>query len=206
MKWLKYFVLTLFHPVDTFYLIKKNRKKISKIAILAVLAAAILMKILYVYTVNFTMSATSAANANAVVEIGVIVVPILLWAIASYAVMTICGGESTIGETITISVYSLAPYIVFTPVMIAISHVFSISELAFFTGMNIAIIAWVVVLLFVGFMQSNGLKFSHALGFTLLSIVAMALIAITVLLAFGLGAQIIKFVQELVAEIKFFMR
>ena len=120
--------------------------------------------------------------------------------------MTICGGESTIMETITISVYSLAPYIVFTPVMIAISHILSISELAFFNGMNIAIIAWVVVLLFVGFMQSNGLKFSHALGFTLLSIVAMALIAITVLLAFGLGAQIVKFVQELVAEFKFFVR
>ena len=48
MKWLKYFVLTLFHPVDTFYLIKKNRKKISKLAIWAVLAAAVAMKILYV--------------------------------------------------------------------------------------------------------------------------------------------------------------
>lgn len=206
MKWLKYFVLTLFHPVDTFYLIKKNRKKISKLAVLAVLAAAIAMKILYVYTVNFTMSSTSAADANAIIEIGVIVVPILLWAIASYAVMTICGGESTIGETIAISVYSLVPYIVCTPVMIAISHIFSISELAFFNGMNIAIIAWVVVLLFVGFMQSNGLKFSHALLFSLLSIVAMALIAVTILLAFGLGAQIVKFVQELVAEIKFFVR
>ncbi len=206
MKWLKYFVLTLFHPVDTFYLIKKNRKKISKIAVLAVFLAAIAMKILYVYTVNFTMSTTSVADANAVIEIGVIAVPILLWAIASYAVMTICGGEATIGETVAISVYSLAPYIVFTPVMIAVSHVFSISEIAFFNGMNIAIIAWVVVLLFVGFMQSNGLKFSHALGFALLSIVAMALIAVTILLAFGLGAQIVKFVQELTAEIKFFVR
>ncbi len=206
MKWLKYFVLTLFHPVDTFYLIKKNRKKISKLAVLAVLAAAVAMKILYVYTVNFTMSATTAADANAIIEIGVIVVPILLWAIASYAVMTICGGESTIGETIAISVYSLAPYIVCTPVMIVISHIFSVSEVAFFNGMNVAIIAWVVVLLFVGFMQSNGLSFSHALGFALISIIAMALIAVTVLLAFGLGAQIVKFVQELVAEIKFFTR
>ena len=206
MKWLKYFLLTLFHPIDTFYLIKKNRKNISKIAVLAVLAAAVAMKIIYIYTVNFTMSETSSADANAIIEIGVIVVPILLWALASYAVMTICGGESTFGETLTISVYSLAPYIVCTPVMIAISHVFSRSEYAFYVGMNTAIIAWVVVLLFVGFMQSNGLKFSHALGFGLLSVVAMALIAIIFLLAFGLGAQIVKFVQELVAEIKFFVR
>jgi len=205
MKWFKYFVLTLFHPVDTFYLIKKDRKNISKLAVLIVLLAAVAMKILYVYTVNFTLSTTSVADANAIIEIGVIVVPILLWAVASYALMTVCGGEATFGETFTISVYSLAPYIVLTPIMILVSHVFSKSEQAFFVGMQAFIIAWVVVLLFIGFMQSNGLKFSHAIGFGLLGVVAMVLIAVTILLAFGLGAQIVRFVQELVAEIKFFL-
>jgi len=55
-------------------------------------------------------------------------------------------------------------------------------------------------------MQSNGLKFSHAIGYGLLSVIAMALIAITFLLAFGLGAQIVRFVQELAAEVKYFVR
>jgi len=55
-------------------------------------------------------------------------------------------------------------------------------------------------------MQSNGLKFSHALGFALLSVLAMVVIAVTFLLAFGLGAQIVTFVQELSAEIKFLLR
>ncbi len=206
MKWLKYFVLVLFHPIDTFYLIKKDRKNLSKTAILAVLAAAVAMKILFVYTVNFTVSSTTAAEANGFLEIGVILVPVLLWAIASYALMTICGGESTIGETITISIYSLAPYIVCTPITILISHIFSRSELAFFIGIQVAIIAWVVILLFVGFMQSNGLKFSHAVGFALISVIVMVLIAVVVLLAFGLGAQIWRFIQELAAEIKFLLR
>lgn len=206
MKWLKYFVLVLFHPIDTFYLIKKDRKEISKLAVLLVLLAAIAMKILYVYTCNFTLSLTTAAEANAFVEIGVIALPITLWAIASYAVMTVCGGESTLAETFTISIYSLAPYIVFTPLTIALSHVFSKSEEAFFVGIQVAIIAWVVILLFIGFMQSNDLKFSHALGFALLSVLAMVVIAVTFLLAFGLGAQIVTFVQELSAEIKFLLR
>ncbi len=206
MKWLKYFILILFHPVDTFYLIKKDRKQLSKVAIFAILAAAVAIKIFYVYTVNFTVSTTTAAQANAFLEIGVVLVPVVLWAIASYALMTVCGGESTIGETMTISIYSLAPYIVCTPIMILLSHIFSRSELGFFNGMNAAIIAWVVILLFIGFMQSNGLKFSHALGFGLLSVVVMVLIAVTFLLAFGLGAQIVRFVQEIVAEIKYFTR
>lgn len=206
MKWLKYFILILFHPVDTFYLIKKDRKQLSKVAIFAILAAAVAIKILYVYTINFTVSTTTAAQANAFLEIGVVLVPVVLWAIASYALMTVCGGESTIGETMTISIYSLAPYIVCTPIMILLSHIFSRSELGFFNGMNAAIIAWVVILLFIGFMQSNGLKFSHALGFGLLSVVVMVLIAVTFLLAFGLGAQIVRFVQEIVAEIKYFTR
>lgn len=206
MKWLKYFILVLFHPIDTFYLIKKDRKQISKLAIFSVLAIAVAMKILYVYTVNFTVSNTTAANANAVIEIGIIVVPILLWAIASYALMTVCGGESTFMETLTISVYSLAPYIVMTPITIALSHIFSASEYAFFIGIQAFIIAWIVVLLFIGFMQSNGLKFSHALLFSIFSILAMVLIVVVVLLAFGLGAQIVKFVQELVSEINFLIR
>ncbi len=206
MKWLKYFILVLFHPIDTFYLIKKDRKQISKLAIFSVLALAVAMKILYVYTVNFTVSNTTAANANAVIEIGVIVVPILLWAIASYALMTVCGGESTFMETLAISVYSLAPYIVMTPITIALSHIFSASEYAFFIGIQAFIIAWVVVLLFIGFMQSNGLKFSQSLLFSIFSILAMVLIVVVVLLAFGLGAQIVKFVQELISEINFLLR
>ena len=206
MKWLKYFILVLFNPIDTFYLIKKDRKNLSKTAVLAILAVAVALKILYVYTVNFTVSKTSAADANAFLEIGVVLVPVLLWAIASYALMTVCGGESTIGETITISVYSLAPYIVSTPIMILLSYMFSRSELGFFNGIHAVIIAWVVLLLFIGFMQSNGLKFTHAIGYGLLAIVVMALIAVTFLLAFGLGAQIVRFVQEVVAEVKFFVR
>ncbi len=206
MKWLKYFIMILFHPVDTFYLIKKDRKELSKTAVFAVLAIAVAIKILYVYTVNFTVSSTSAANANALIEIGVIVLPIMLWAIASYALMTVCGGEATIGETITISVYSLAPYIVFTPVMIALSHILTRSELGLFNGLNGLIIAWMVILLFIGFMQSNGLKFSHAIGFALLAVIVMVLIAVTFLLAFGLGAQIVRFVQEIISEIKYFVR
>ena len=224
MKWLKYFVLVLFHPVDTFYLIKKDstqdgkyimelkpsnhqthekdRKNISKIALIAIMLAAVLMKIIYVYTVNFTVSTTTAAEANAFLEIGIIVIPILLWALASYALMTICGGEATIGEAFAISIYSLVPYIVLTPVTI----LFSASEQAFFVGIQSAIIAWVVLLLFIGFMQSNGLKFSHAVGFAILSILVMVLIAVVVLLAIGLGSQIYKFIQEFSAEIKYLIR
>jgi len=206
MKWLKYFVLVLFHPIDTFYLIKKDRKNISKIALLAIMLAAVLMKIIYVYTVNFTVSSTTAAEANAFLEIGIIVVPIMLWALASYALMTICGGEATISEAFAISIYSLAPYIVLTPVTILISHVFSASELAFYIGIRSAIIAWVVLLLFIGFMQSNGLKFSHAIGFAILGILVMVLIAVVVLLAIGLGSQIYKFIQEFSAEVKYLIR
>lgn len=206
MKWLKYFLLVLFHPVDTFYLIKKDRKQISKLAIFCILAVAVAIKILYVYTVNFTVASNTAANANAALELGIIVVPILVWAIASYALMTVCGGESTIAETVAISVYSLAPYIVCTPIMILLSHIFSRSELAFFVGLNGAIIAWVCILLFVGFMQSNGLTFGKAIGFTLISVIVMILIAVTFLLAFGLGAQLVRFVQELIAEIRFLLR
>lgn len=206
MKWLKYFVLILFHPIDTFYLIKKDRKQISKLAVFTVFAAAVAMKILYVYTVNFTVSTTTAAEANALLELGVIIVPIALWALASYALMTICGGEATIGETFTISIYSLAPYIVCTPIMILISQVLSGAESAFFVGMNGAIIAWVVILLFLGFMQSNGLKFSHAVGYALITVLVMVIIVVVVLLALGLGAQIVRFIQEISVEVKFLLR
>jgi hypothetical protein len=198
--------MILFHPIEIFYLIKRDRKNIPWMVSLFTLAIAVLIKTLTVYTVNYTVASKSAEQANALWELGMVVVPLLLWVVASYALMTIMGGESTFKETLTISTYSLVPYILFTPLVIIISQVLSTSEAGFFNTLQNLLIVWMLILLFVGFKESNGLGFGAAIWRAFLSLIVMVLIAATFLLIFALGSQIVIFVQELTSEINYYLR
>ena len=120
--------------------------------------------------------------------------------------MTIMGGESTFTETLTLSVFSMMPYIVLQPVLTAVSRVLSYSEAGFYKAAEIFIFGWVIVLIFLTFMESNNIGFGKALFFSLLIIITMFLILCVVLLAFALDSQIVLFVQEIISELNFFMR
>ena len=206
MKWLKYFVLTLFHPIDTFYLIKKDRKHIPIVTVLVLFAVAVVLKILYVYTVNFTVATTSAANANAIIEIGIVIIPIILWAVASYALMTVCGGESTFKETMLLSAYSMVPVIVIRPIMIILSQVLAASEKGFYSALSTIMWVWVILLLYITFKEANNISFWKSIFFTIIIVIAMFLIVVVLLLAFALDSQIFLFAQELWSEKDFLFK
>lgn len=206
MKWLKYGFMVLFHPIEIFYLVKRNRDEIPWLVSMILLFLASIMKIIYVYTVNYTVATKTPEDANALWELGTILVPVIAWVISSYALMTIMGGESTFKETLTITSYSLVPYIVGTPILILISQLLATSESGFHQAFQSIIVAWVVILVFVSFKESNGLTFGAAVWRAILSFVVMVLLAATLLLIFALGSQIVVFFQEITAEVNFYLR
>ena len=155
---------------------------------------------------NYTISSVSPGNINLLLELAFILLPVLLWSVACYGFMTIMGGESTFTETLTLSVFSMMPYIVLQPVLTAVSRVLSYSESGFYNAAEIFMFGWVIVLLFLTFMESNNIGFGKAVFFSLLIIVTMFLILCVTMLAFALDSQIVLFVQEIISELNFFMR
>lgn len=206
MWWLQCAVMMLFHPKEMVTLIKRRRKHIPVGAMLIPLLLCAAVRILAVYGVNYTVSSVSPGNINLPLELAFILLPVLLWSVACYGFMTIMGGESTFTETLTLSVFSMMPYIVLQPVMTAVSRVLSYSESGFYNAAEIFMFGWVIVLLFLTFMESNNIGFGKAVFFSLLIIVTMFLILCVTLLAFALDSQIVLFVQEIISELNFFMR
>ncbi len=206
MWWLKGAFMMLFHPMEMITLVKRKRKEIPFLAIFTPFALCALLRVISVYTVNYTVSAIQPQNANLFLEVGSEVLIVILWAFACYAFMTIVGGESTFKETICLSAFSMTPIIVIRPIMIIISQVLAFSEKGFYDALNMLMWIWVIVLLYVCFKEGNNISFWKSIFFCLIIIIAMFLIVIVLLLAFALDSQIFLFFQELFSEMNFLFR
>lgn len=198
--------MMLFHPMEMITLVKRKRKEIPFLAIFTPFALCALLRVISVYTVNYTVSAIQPQNANLFLEVGSEVLIVILWAFACYAFMTIVGGESTFKETICLSAFSMTPIIVIRPIMIIISQVLAFSEKGFYDALNMLMWIWVIVLLYVCFKEGNNISFWKSIFFCLIIIIAMFLIVIVLLLAFALDSQIFLFFQELFSEMNFLFR
>ena len=169
-------------------------------------AISAVLRIISVYTVNYTVATVSPKNANVWLELTVAVVPVALWAIACYGFMTIVGGEATFKETFVLSSFSLMPVFVLQPIAILLSRVLSADEAGFYGALQGLMWIWVIVLLFVTFKESNNISFGKTVAYSLVIIIVMLLIVGVVMLAFSLDCQIVLFIQEVASELNFFLR
>lgn len=206
MWWLKCAFMMLFHPIEMVTLIKRRRKEIPLLAMLLPFAISAVLRIISVYTVNYTVATVSPKNANVWLELAVAVVPVALWAIACYGFMTIVGGEATFKETFVLSSFSLMPVFVLQPIAILLSRVLSADEAGFYGALQGLMWIWVIVLLFVTFKESNNISFGKTVAYSLVIIIVMLLIVGVVMLAFSLDCQIVLFIQEVASELNFFLR
>lgn len=206
MWWFKCSFMMLFHPIEMVTLIKRRRRQIPLLAMLVPFAVSAILRIISVYTVNYTVSTVSPKNANLWLELAIAVVPVALWAVACYGFMTIVGGEATFKETFLLSAYSLMPMLLLQPVAILVSRLLSAEEAGFYTAIQTIMWAWVIVLLFVTFKESNNISFGKTVAYTLVILIVMLLIAAVVMLAFALDCQIFLFIEEVASELNFFLR
>ena len=97
--YLKLIPVIMLHPIDAFSVIKRDRDKYKWWPFgLLLLAMAVLMRFLSIYLVHFPVSGISSTEANIVLEVGIILLPVLTWVIASYAFTSIVGGETKLNE------------------------------------------------------------------------------------------------------------
>lgn len=206
MWWVKCAFMMLIHPLEMVTLIKRKREQIPFLALVIPFLLCSLLRVVSVYTVNYTVSSVQPSNANIFLEIGFEVVPVVLWAVACYAFMTIMGGESTFKETLLLSSFSMVPIIAIRPIMIIISQVLAFSEKGFYDTLGTIMLVWMIMLLFLTFKEANSLTLGKSVFFAFIIVIAMFLIVIVLLLAISLDSQIVLFVQELVSELNFFLR
>ena len=100
-------LLSFFHPIDCFQIIKRERDRFRILPVLVLYLLAAAVNYLYIFIVHFPLSGKQPVEANVALELAMVTVPLFTFTVASYAVTAILNGESRFTELVTAYAYSL---------------------------------------------------------------------------------------------------
>ena len=193
-------LLILFHPLDFMDILKRDYTKKSMWAAPALMGITVIVNYVCIYFTHYSLGGRQAVDANILLEMAVIVLPLVSWSIASYAMTAIMNGETHFGEVLTASSYALTPYIILKPIITLLSNVMGYTERGLYNTLQVIAVLWVLVLLFIAFKQLNDYTFGQAVGTALVSVFAMAVMWAVILLVCALVLQLFTFLKSAYVE------
>lgn len=186
------------HPIDSFYYLKKKQHA-------SILSATILYVILiveYIYSRFYTgfIYKTVSSDANLVGELLLLLVPLALFIVVNYLVSTINDGEGRFKDIYIGTIYSLAPFLVFSPILTLLSNVLTYNE-AFVYVFSIRIIyAWCLIILFIMLKEIHNYTFSDTIRNIFVTLFGMVIMLLVVFIVFVLIDQVYDFVYSIIKE------
>ncbi|WP_137790830.1 YIP1 family protein [Bacillus sp. E(2018)] len=186
------------HPIDSFYYLKKKQYA-------SILSATILYVILiveYIYSRFYTgfIYKTVSSDANLVGELLLLLVPLALFIVVNYLVSTINDGEGRFKDIYIGTIYSLAPFLVFSPILTLLSNVLTYNE-AFVYVFSIRIIyAWCLIILFIMLKEIHNYTFSDTIRNIFVTLFGMVIMLLVVFIVFVLIDQVYDFVYSIIKE------
>ncbi|HIZ19794.1 MAG TPA: hypothetical protein H9674_02930 [Firmicutes bacterium] len=191
-----------FHPIDVMRIVRDCRGHLKARVGLILIAALAVVRVTYIYTVHYPLVEIAPRDANLVLELGKLLLPLLTFVIAAYAVTAIVGGESKLSEIFTASCFCMVPYILVYAILAPLSHLLCRSE----EGMVVFLVKFTWVLIFLLFIVNvcvlNDYSGRKTIAVVLLSLFAMVLTWITILLVLSLSAQLVEFVTGFFNELR----
>ena len=197
------FLTMLYHPLEAFDIIKRERDGRGKLfpAVLLLIFAG-LEKYVSNFMLSFQFGKQDLGSVNLWVEVSYVMIPVILWVIADFCMTSIMDGETKMREIFITSCYCLAPYIILTPIRIAMSHILGAGESGFYYFLNSATLVWVILLLFAALLRQNNYGFFQAIGVTIMCLFFMIIFAAVVIFLFALSIQLISVVLEVIQEVE----
>ena len=131
------------------------------------------------------------------------IVPVLSWVIASYAMTTILSGEVMFRECLMACSYSLLPYIIIQIPLSIFTNVLEESQAGAYNAISNFALLFVLLLLFINLKEMNNYTMAKTFGIIFLSLFTMILLWAAISLVFALSMRFVGFVSEIVTEISF---
>lgn len=204
MKSLKLAAVTFFHPLVAFRYMKSHRdRKYNYMPILVFMILMIATKIFSIFVTHYPLATVDSKSANLLLECAVMIVPVLSWVIASYAMTTILGGEVQFRECLTACSYSLLPYIVINIPLTIATRVLDGGQVAVYNVINNFALLFVLLLLFLNLKEMNSYSIPKTFGIIILSLFTMILLWAAISLVFALSMRFVSFVSEIITELNY---
>lgn len=189
------------HPVDSFYYIKANQRGSLRFALLIYLWV-IAVHVSSLYLMGFPFNPYAYPGQIRVEnEIALLVALFGLWNAANYLVSTISDGEGRVRDVVIGSAYSLVPYALFMPVVIAASNVLTLNEVFLVSFSQQVILAWTGLMLFIMVREIHNYTISETTSNVLKTLFTMAMLALTAYILSLLFGQLFDFVNAVWQEI-----
>lgn len=195
-------VAVMFHPVDAFYYLKSRKQSINYLACFALLFAVVAVRIASIFITHFPIAAIQPRDANIWLETVKLLLPILTWVIACYAITSISDGETRLGEVFAAAAYSMTPYIVWTIPLALVSRVMDRDQMGLYNTLQFIVWFWVLLIFFLSVRTLNDYTVGQTVKVCIISLITILLIWAVVILIFALTSQLAQFIKDIVLEIR----
>lgn len=197
---LQYAMYYMKHPVDGAYGIA-NEGRANWIASTLILMVFIIEFVVNKYTCGFLMKTVMEGRYEIFSDIGTVLVAMIALTACTYLVCTINDGEGTIKKLYTMFCYTLIPYVVLTPLVYLLSHVFTSNEAVLLSMLNLLIYGWIVVIGFVGLKEVNNFKMTETVKIVFLTVFTVLIMALLIFIIYVLWAQVFEFISAIFGEV-----
>lgn len=197
---LRYMFFFIRHPIDGCYGMKRQNK-VSLASANVMLIIGILFFIINKYFCGFLFKTVREGYYDIFSDVGLLLVGLLLITGCNYLMCTINEGEGKLKDIYCSFIYSLTPYLVFMPVIFAISHVVTYNESFFVEFAQLFMYAWIAVLLFISIREINNYTIKETVKIIFLTIFTILIALLLAFIIYVLWAQVFDFIQSLCGEV-----
>lgn len=195
-----YSFYSIYHPIKGADAIKLEGRGSVRGAI----AINVLVILTFIYKgigTGYIFNNILAENFNLLQTVLSVIIMILLWCVASWALTTLSGGEGSIKQIYITTSYSLMPLVLINiPVTIA-SNFMLLDEQSFITFFVFLSFAWAFLLIFSASMTIHDYTFSKNLFTVILSVAGMLVILFLAVLLILLTGKIGSFLSQIYQEV-----
>ncbi len=203
-KKLPYAFYVLIHPFDGYYDLKNDpkRKSVNTAVLLMILLAfsAVFKRQLlgYMYT-----SVAEQLSLNVVIEVGVAILPYILWTVANWCFSSLMDGDGKFGDIFVATAVGTLPLTLCNFIAVPLSHYLPLESSSVFTTVNSMGVVIAYIEIFLGMITTHQYSVKKGIATTILSIVGILIIAFIIVLIVFLVQQVTGFASSLWTEISF---
>ena len=130
-------------------------------------------------------------------------VPALLWVVGNYMISAINDGEGTLRNVYASTAYSLVPYVLFGPIVIASTYVLTLNEAVIVHYLWAIAVIWSAVLICISVREIHNYTVKETVKIILLTFFFMIMAVIVSVILFLIGQQVVIFVQDIISEVTY---
>lgn len=191
---------TMFHPVDSFWNIRFEKRG-------SIAAATFFIFLLFLVLIfdrqmrGFLFNPHYGTYLDLGYQLRLVVVLVALPLLSNWSVTTLMDGKGSMRDIYCVIGYSLLPVIIILPITAVITRVLTLNELAYVYMADGLAYGWTLLLAMVGIKEIHQYSWAKTIATLLLTVVAAAIILFICLLFFSLLQEILGFVYSIQKEI-----